>query len=90
LGGGGRGRAWWRIGGAGGFERRTICVVQDRDGVMRVLENIAYVIVVYAWHLTYIRGALSNNTQKKRFVSDVYQVLRDVIFYAETRWILMF
>lgn len=40
--------------------------MQDRDGVMRVLENIAYVIVVYAWHLTYIRGALSNKHSKEK------------------------
>lgn len=65
-GGGERGRTCWRFGGAGGFERRAICVVQDRDGVMRVLENIAYVIVVYAWHLTYIRGALSNKHSKEK------------------------
>jgi hypothetical protein len=61
-----RGRACWRIGGTGGFERRTICVVQDRDGVMRVLENIAYVIVACAWHLTYIRGALFNEHSKRK------------------------
>ena len=40
-------------------------MVQDRDGVMRVLENIAYVIVVDAWHLTYIRGASSNKYSKE-------------------------
>lgn len=65
-GGGGRGRACWRVGGAGGFERRAVQVVQDRDGVTRVLENIAYVMGVCAWHLTYIRGAPSNKDSKLR------------------------
>lgn len=56
------------VGGLAGLEgsRRAICVVQDRDGVTRVLENIAYVMVVCAWHLTYVRGALSNKHSKEK------------------------